>query len=304
MKLIRKKGATDQTILVFIQDSASTTGGGKTGIAYNASGLVCYYVRPGSAAAQLTLATQTVTGAHSDGGFVEIDATNMPGVYRLDLSDAILATGVDSVVLMLKGATGMAPLPIEIQLTDFDLGTATQKVDVDTIKTQAVTCGAGITVSPYVGNATAAIGVDANGYVTANMNGDFTATQKSSITAAVPTAAAIGTDAASKVLVTPAQKLVTDANGYVTYANAAPPSAADIKTAIEAAGSSIAQILEDTGLLDDADGGLADIHTVVNGIKTKTDSLNFTVAGQVDANIQSINDTTVNGDGSTTPWGP
>lgn len=190
MKLIRKKGSTDQTILVFIQDSASTTGGGKTGIAYNASGLACYYVRPGSAAAQLTLATQTVTGAHSDGGFVEIDATNMPGVYRLDLSDAILATGVDSVVLMLKGASGMAPLPIEIQLTDFDLGTATQKVDVDTIKTQTVTCAAGVTVGAYVGNGTAAVAVDASGYVTANMNGDFTATQKSSITAAVPTATA------------------------------------------------------------------------------------------------------------------
>jgi hypothetical protein len=45
-----------------------------------------------------------------------------------------------------------------------------------------------------------------------------------------PTAAAIGTDAAGKVLVTPAQKLVTDANGYVTYANAAPPTADAIGT--------------------------------------------------------------------------
>jgi hypothetical protein len=50
--------------------------------------------------------------------------------------------------------------------------------------------------------------------VVTEANIDFGATKKSSITAAVPTAAAIGTDAASKVLVTPAQKLVTDANGY------------------------------------------------------------------------------------------
>jgi hypothetical protein len=40
-----------------------------------------------------------------------------------------------------------------------------QKVDVETIKTQAVTCGAGVTISPYVGNATAALVVDANGRV-------------------------------------------------------------------------------------------------------------------------------------------
>ena len=33
----------------------------------------------------------------------------------------------------------------------FDLGTATQKVDVDTIKTQAVTCAAGVTVLASVG---------------------------------------------------------------------------------------------------------------------------------------------------------
>ncbi len=45
-----------------------------------------------------------------------------------------------------------------------------------------------------------------------------------------PTAAAIGTDAASKVLVTPAQKLVTDADGKVTYSNAAPPTADAIGT--------------------------------------------------------------------------
>ena len=42
----------------------------------------------------------------------------------------------------------------------------------------------------------------------------------------------------------------------------------------------------------------------VGAIKTKTDSLAFTVAGQVDANIQYVNDVLVNGDGAGTPWGP
>ena len=48
-----------------------------------------------------------------------------------------------------------------------------------------------------------------------------------------------------------------------------------------------------------------DVDTEVAAIKAKTDSLTFTVAGQVDANIQSVNDVTVNGNGSAgTPWGP
>lgn len=119
-KLAIKKATTDVTLYVFIQDSSVTTGAGKTGLVFNSAGLVCYYVRPLAAAAALTLATQTVTGAHSDGGFVEVDATNMPGVYRLDLSDAICATGVNSVVVMLKGATNMAPCLIEIQLVSYD----------------------------------------------------------------------------------------------------------------------------------------------------------------------------------------
>lgn len=123
-KLALKKAATDVTVYLFAQDSSKTTGEGLTGLAYNTGSLVAYYVRPLGSATQITLATQTVTGAHSDGGFKEIDATNMPGVYRLDLPDAVCATGVPSALVMLKGATNLAPVLLEIQLTDFDLNTA------------------------------------------------------------------------------------------------------------------------------------------------------------------------------------
>jgi hypothetical protein len=43
------------------------------------------------------------------------------------------------------------------------------KADLDTIKTQTVTCAAGVTVSPFVGNATAAIVVDASGNANADV---------------------------------------------------------------------------------------------------------------------------------------
>lgn len=61
----------------------------------------------------------------------------------------------------------------------------------------------------------------------------------------------------------------------------------------------IADILVDTGTtLDDF------IDTEIAAIKAKTDSLTFTVANQVDANVQAINDTALTGDGGGTPWGP
>lgn len=51
-------------------------------------------------------------------------------------------------------------------------------------------------------------------------------------------------------------------------------------------------------------GTFGEVATETGAIKTKTDSLNFTVAGKVDANTTHINETEITGDGSTTPWGP
>src|SRR4051812_22716054 len=120
MRLI-KKGATSQSVYFSILDSASTTGGKKTGIVYNAAGLTAYYTLNGAAAVAITLATlAAASSAYSSGGFKEVDATNAPGLYRLDVPNAGL-TGADSVVISLKGASGMVQVDIEIQLTGIDI---------------------------------------------------------------------------------------------------------------------------------------------------------------------------------------
>jgi hypothetical protein len=121
---VQAQATSNRSEYVFVQDSASTTGGGKTGIAYNAAGFTAYYVRPAGSATAITLATQTVTGAWSSGGWVEVDATNLPGIYRFDIPNAVFATGVDHAVVMLKGASGMAPVSLEYQLTGFDPSTS------------------------------------------------------------------------------------------------------------------------------------------------------------------------------------
>lgn len=111
-----KGGSTSVSVDVFIGDSSVTTGAGKTGLAFNTASLVAYYHRPGAASAVIALATQTVTGAFSSGGFVEIDATNMPGWYRLDVPNAALATGVKFVTVALKGAANMSPCNVTIAI--------------------------------------------------------------------------------------------------------------------------------------------------------------------------------------------
>lgn len=120
MKLNIKKATTSKLIEVFISDSSSTTGSGLTGLVYNSSSLTAYYMRNGaSSAVSITLVTMTL-GTWVSGGFVEVDAVNMPGVYQVGLPNAIIALGVDSVVLHFKGATNMAPLPLELQLVSYD----------------------------------------------------------------------------------------------------------------------------------------------------------------------------------------
>jgi ElaB/YqjD/DUF883 family membrane-anchored ribosome-binding protein len=153
-KLDVLKGTVDVTVYVKILDSSSGLGAGLTGLAYNSSGLVCYYVRPLGSATQLNLATQTVTGAHSDGGFVEVSSSNMPGLYRLDLSDAICASGVNSVVIMLKGATNMVQVELEIELTTFDMYSANPSVNSTQFAGQTITAAAGVTLPSSIASPT------------------------------------------------------------------------------------------------------------------------------------------------------
>ena len=165
-RFIRKAGATSQIIPISVFDSSSTTGAKLTGLVYNSASLTAYYNRIGAAGAATAITLVTATkGTWTSSGFIAIDGTNMPGDYELHIPDAAIAAGASGVLIQLKGATNMVPVNVYIDLTVFDLQTATQKVDIETIKTQAVTCSAATTIGVYVGNGTAAINVDATGYV-------------------------------------------------------------------------------------------------------------------------------------------
>lgn len=118
MKLITKKGTTSKILRIFVQDSSKTDGSGLTGLVFNSSGLTAYYIREGAAAATAITLVNAVVGTYTSSGFKEVDAANLPGVYELHPPNAVIASGADSVVIFMKGATNMAPLPIEIQLDD------------------------------------------------------------------------------------------------------------------------------------------------------------------------------------------
>ncbi|KQU77708.1 hypothetical protein ASD12_18075 [Mesorhizobium sp. Root102] len=76
-----------------------------------------------------------------------------------------------------------------------------------------------------------------------------------------------------------------------------PSDPADQSLVIAAADAVMARLGAPAGVSLSADVGAVKADT--GAVKTKTDSLSFTVSGQVDANMQSINDTLLTGDGST-----
>jgi len=90
------------------------------------------------------------------------------------------------------------------------------------------------------------------------------------------------------------------------FARLGAPAGESVSADIAAIKAETAAIVADTNELqvDDYPTSIAAVKTVVDAIQAKTDDLTFTAAGQVDANVQSVNDVALTGDGSATPWGP
>lgn len=132
MKLKIKEGTTSKIIRVFIQNNASTRGVGYTGLTYLEGTLSIYYIREGDASpTAITPASMTV-GTWVSGGFVEVDSTNMPGVYEIGLPDAVIDnTSEGSVLIMIKGSDSdlvatyqVTPTLVEIELDKVDYRSA------------------------------------------------------------------------------------------------------------------------------------------------------------------------------------
>lgn len=119
-KQLVQLGNTSRTEYIWIQDSSSSTGAGLANLLFNSAGLTADFVVERGLRQNITLATLgSVNAAWSSGGFVAVDNTNMPGLYRFDIPNAVFATADKSVVL-LKGATNMAPVVLEYQIVGFN----------------------------------------------------------------------------------------------------------------------------------------------------------------------------------------
>ena len=126
--MIVTAGKTNVSVYYYIVGDASNASPGDpiTGLLFSdiETGGSASYVRQGAARVDLTLITlASASAAHADGGFILVDDTNMPGVYRCDYADATFATGVDQVALsiVVASANNAVAAPILVDITDVDL---------------------------------------------------------------------------------------------------------------------------------------------------------------------------------------
>jgi len=108
-------GSTSQSIELYL---------GATGLTASTAGLSARYNRTRTASVSIPLVGRTIAQAWTAGGFAEVDATNMPGVYRLDLPDAALAAGADDVTVVVRGASGTNGAVMTIKLSSGGLTSA------------------------------------------------------------------------------------------------------------------------------------------------------------------------------------
>lgn len=168
---------------------------------------------------------------------------------KMDLIDAPNATGISAIVTAINSLAtyGLTALNTLLVTTGIKAATVPALVQAD--------------VRTAVGLASANLDTQLAGLPTdADVNAACdTAISDAAIVSTLATAHGVGSwltatgfsthsaaDVAALVLVTPAQKIVTDAAGKVTYSNTAPPTAADVKTAMEADGSKLDHLWETT----------------------------------------------------------
>jgi hypothetical protein len=119
-------GVTDRTVLIFIPDPAQTDGSGKTGLV--AANLTVSYTRvetdndvvvTDATSALNNLAA--LTTAHTDWGVLEVSSTLAPGLYRLDIADAVFAAGAwSAVVYTMITTSAAAPAPLQFELVAYN----------------------------------------------------------------------------------------------------------------------------------------------------------------------------------------
>ncbi len=212
-KFVTVQGTTSQMIHLFVQSAGATNGVGMTGLSFSASGFTMAYIRDGQAAHSLVTKTGSGLnlGTYVSGAWIEVNSGTMPGVYEFHVPNAAVTNsgGANRVVFIGVGNASMAPIPFEIQMYP-GTGLVTPVL--------AATTHAGSTI-PIVSTVARVLLADTVSTVARVLLVDTASVVNvaTTVTGGVTVATyAAGMAPNTQVLSTTANKLVTDASGFVT----------------------------------------------------------------------------------------
>lgn len=316
-------GAVDQTVTLKIINT--TTGAPETAVAFNTSGIDLKYWRHGAnSVVSITEATQTISGAHSDGGFVALG----DGRYRLDLPDAAVASGATAVevfgtvtgMIVIGGTVDLSPPANTVALA----GTAQTGRDIGA--SVLLSSGTGTGQISFTSGIVGANAVQVSGdsavadRLEAMLDGTCGSYPELGISRGVGcTAVAYTAGTPSLTLDSPAAfgdntlngatiMICGSTQGYCQPARAL-SNVGDVVTLeaalpVAATGTVTYTIFGTTVITagDATEAKQDDIISDLTAVKSKTDNITFTKTGEVDANTQSINDAEIVGDGAGTPF--
>lgn len=123
-------GVTSVIQRLFIPDTTSVLGAGKTGLTFSSAGLIIStiadteatattYTQAGSTVETITTLGTFAAPTATKCRFKELDATNLPGIYEIQIADARWAvSGARSLIISLPPVSGLGTGPVraEIQL--------------------------------------------------------------------------------------------------------------------------------------------------------------------------------------------
>lgn len=275
--MIVQSGSTDVTTYFVLRLAAS--GVEATGLTITDFDL--QYTRSGVAPTAKVDATALAAtdSAHADNKAIEIDATDQPGLYRVDWPDAAFAAGVREVILTVKCATCFTE-HLRVSIVGYNPADGV-RLGLTALPNAAADAAGGLIVSD-------AGGLDADAQLVTKINAilDDTGTAGvvvASLAANSITAAAIANGAID------AATFAADVGAEILSYIVDDATRIDASALNTATGTTIPAILDDTDLIDDGTSGLAKIATDVAAILVDTAEIG--VAGDGLTNINLPNQT-------------
>lgn len=333
-------GATDITTYFAMRLEA---GGDATGLTIADFDLQYVRTRTAPVAKVDAVALAATDTAHTDNRGIEIDATDQPGLYRFDWPDAAFAAGVKEVILTVKHTSCLTEhLRVEIDPFGAPAG-ASLAADVAAIKTETASIlddtdliDDGTSGLVKIAQDVAAVLVDTAviGAAGAGLTdlGGMSTTMKAQVNAEADTALAdydpptntemvaafteikgatwATTDTLEAIRdrgdaawVTATSVTVSDKTGFKLASDGL-----DLVTAwtVAITGNVTGNLSGSVGSVTGAVGSVTGLTASdVGAIKTQTDSLTFTVAGEINANTRYVKGQEITGAGTEAdPWGP